>query len=115
MNEQSTELVVSSGGALVGSVQRHHAKLTAAQRRMLRAIDDYAEEGSGWAEVELQFLSNSAVPRYLEASICKSVGDALVRKALIVDNDGPQLTELGREALLVGRTEWRGDGRERSW
>jgi hypothetical protein len=75
-------------------------KLTSAQRCMLRTIADYAEAGSGWGEVETQFLSsNRNLPRYLEASICKSVGDALVRKGLIADEEGPALTALGIEAL----------------
>lgn len=86
-------------------------KLTTAQRCMLRAIDDFADPGSGWAEVETQFMANRSLPRYLEMAICKSVGDALVRKGLIVDEEGPQLTALGREVLSIGRTEWRDDGR----
>ena len=79
---------------------KRNIRLTDAQKAMLRAIDDYADEGSGWAEVELHFLYARPQPRFLEMAICKSIGDALIRKGLIVDADGPRLTDAGREALI---------------
>lgn len=84
--------------------------LTEAQRRMLRAIDTRAAPQGGWAEVELEFISHSSVPQYLESITCFRVGEALRRKGLIEEDGGPVLTAIGVEALQVGRIAWRRDG-----
>jgi hypothetical protein len=91
---------------------RTQVSLTDAQRCMLRAIDDTT--GGDWEEIERLFKSRrpSKLPTYLEAATCKSVGDALQRKGLILEEDhGPVFTPIGLGLLaLHGRKRWRLDG-----
>ena len=74
------------------------SNVTEAQRRLLLAIRDFG--GTGWCEIELQFMSGNAVPERLEAAVCARVAGALRRKGLIVDgDDGPELTDAGARAV----------------
>lgn len=91
-------------------------KLTDAQRCMLRCIAEYGEPGDGWAPIEASFFDHRAIPRYLELSTSKRVGDALIRKGLIVQTDdgGPALTNAGVTEFALGNAEWLPDGRVRA-
>lgn len=76
--------------------------ITDAQLCLLRCISRFANDGAGWAEVELQYLcerTTEALPSRLEASVCKRVGDALRRKHLIDADGAPLLTEVGKAVL----------------
>lgn len=81
--------------------------LTDAQACMLRLVARFGGEAEGWCEIELQYTCERTTPKlptYLEASICKKVGDALRRKGLIDPEGYPILTEAGREWIAANPT-----------
>lgn len=90
-------------------------KLSDAQRCLLLCIDEFAEPGDGWGEVELQYFIRRPLPeKFLsnETPTARIVANALRRRGLIYEHGGPELTQAGRDVLMTGRLDWRPDGTE---
>lgn len=92
-------------------------RFTDAQRRLLKVIDDFAEPGEGWGEVQLQFIERSPrLPKNLEGSTFQKVFAALVARGLCSTppniSDGPVLTPKGERLMHDhGRINWTESGR----